>query len=354
MATGRGTGRPRLGAMAKPTMKDVAARAGVDTSTVSRALNEHTRDMLSADTVDRVLAAAEELGYRPNVLARGLRTQRSGLVGMVVPDLTNPFFPPIVRGLEDTLGAENITLIVVNTDNDADRERSSLQSLVGRQVDGLVLATSHIDYREPDVEMLPHGLPLVLVNRRSPNVDVSFVVPDDDAAVHEVVEYLVQLGHTRLAHLAGPQAVSTGKARLAAFMDACRRFGIEAPAVETTGAFVADEGTAACQRLLEAAPDVTAIFAANDLIAVGALRALRGSGRVVPDDVSLVGYNDMPLVDLIDPPLTTVAVPQVEMGRTAGRLLLAQLDPDVVDEDRLRGIILPSRLVVRRSTAAPS
>ncbi len=335
--------------MGKPTMKDVAAKAGVDTSTVSRALGDDTRRMLSADTVERVLAAAEALGYRPNALARGLRMQRSNTIGMIVPDLTNPFFPPVVRGLEDAFEVRGYTLIVTNTDNDEERERSALRSLLDRQVDALVLATAHVESDGLGPEA--RSIPTVLVNRRSDDDRVSSVVPHDEAAVREVAAHLAQLGHRSVAHIAGPQALSTGRDRRSAFQDACIEAGLGEPTIEIADAFVLEQGQAACRRLLARDTDITAIFAANDLLAVGALRTMREIGVRVPDDISLVGYNDMPLVDLIDPPLSTVHVPQYEMGREAARLLLMELEGE--DGIRGRSVQLPSHLVVRGSTAAP-
>lgn len=334
--------------MTKPTMKDVATLAGVDTSTVSRALSSGTRHMISQETVDRVVRAADELRYRPNALARGLRTQSSRTIGIVVPDLTNPFFPPIVRGLEDALVEHGYTLIVVNTDNDEGRERAALDKLADQQVDGLVLATARMDDGRPP-RALPGGA-VVLVNRRSQAEGLSSVVPHDDAAVRGVVRHLVDLGHRRLAHVAGPQSLSTGYDRRLAFERACAEAGLPTPVVEVAAGFRREAGGAACRDLLSRSRDVTAVFAANDLLALGCLDALRAAGLAVPGDVSLVGYNDMPLVDLVDPPLTTVQVPQYEMGREAARLLLDELD----DGQSLRGrsVQLPTHLVVRSSTAA--
>ncbi len=333
--------------MAKPTMQDVATLAGVDRSTVSRALNSETQGRLSKETVRRVEQAAAELGYRPNVLASGLRKQQSFTVGMLIPDLTNPFFPPIVRGLESSLQARGYTLIVINTDNDADVELASLETLATRQVDGLVLATVHLS--QGDLPLMVTRRPTVLVNRKAEGNRLSSVVPDETAAVREVVEHLVGLGHTKLAHIAGPQDVSTGHDRRSAFEQSCRDAGLPPPAVEVASAFRREAGLTACQGLLEQGADFTAIFAANDLLAIGCYEALHEAGRAVPGDVSVVGYNDMPLVDMIDPPLTTVRVPQYEMGKEAARLLLEELG----DGDTMRGrsVQLPSHLVLRDSTA---
>lgn len=337
--------------MVKTTMSDVARQAGVDVSTVSRALNERTAGMLRSETVERVLAAAQELGYQPNVLARGLRTQKSHTVGMLLPDLTNPFFPPIVRGLEDALDAGGYTLIVANTDNDARRERRSLASLVGRQVDGLVVATSHLDGDEGADAV--GNLPVVLLNRRGTDPTVPAVVPDDATGVTLAVEHLADLGHERIAHVAGPADTSTGRARREAFEAAATARGVyDAELVEDTAVFAVEDGTDACERLLARHPGVTAVFAANDLLAIGCLRALRAAGRRVPDDLSLVGFNDMPLVDLIDPPLTTVRIPQYDMGRRAGETLLELLEQPR-PRRRRKPVEIRPELVVRHSTAAP-
>lgn len=339
--------------MPKPTMSDVAAHAGVDISTVSRALNERTAALLRSETVDRVTAAAAELGYRPNVLARSLRTQRSHTIGMVIPDLTNPFFPPVVRGVEDVLGDAGYTLIIANTDNDDRREEISLRSLVGRQVDGLLVATSHLGDGTPSDDERG-GLPLVLVNRRGSDAAIPSVVPDDVAGIDAVIGHLTDLGHHRIAHLAGPQDTSTGRTRAQAFRDALTTAGLhDEDLVEGAELFDIEAGREACERLLSRRPDLTAIVAANDLLAIGCIRAMRARGLRVPSDISLVGFNDMPLVDLIDPPLTTVRVPQHEMGRAAARILLGLLGEDSVDNDHVHLELAPE-LVVRSSTAAPA
>lgn len=337
--------------MANSTMADVARHAGVDVSTVSRALNERTAGMLRAETVDRVLASAAELGYRPNVLARGLRTQRSHTVGMIIPDLTNPFFPPVVRGVEDALDAADYTLIVANTDNDPRRDARSLQTMIGRQVDGLIVATSHLD---GDGAADVGSLPVVLVNRRGRGTRAPSIVPDDRAGVSLVVQHLTELGHRRIAHVAGPPDTSTGLTRAEAFRDCAVASGaFDETLVEPAAVFAVGDGRAACERLLDRHDDVTAIVAANDLLAIGCLVELRQRGMRVPEDISLVGFNDMPLVDLIDPPLTTVRVPQYDMGVAAGRMLL-----DLLQDDRNGGagveiVELPPELIVRGSTAHP-
>lgn len=340
--TARGTDR-----MAKPRMTDVARLAGVDTSTVSRALNESTAGMLRPETVARVVAASTELGYLPNVLARGLRTRRSRTVGMLVPDITNPFFPPVVRGIEDELSIHGYTLLVTNSDNEPVKEERALANLVERQVDAVIVATSQVG---GTMDSRPAGIPMVFVNRRGAS-DLPYVVPDDAAGVRLVVRHLAGLGHRAIGHVAGPQETSTGRARLVAFRAAMAEVGLVDDAIEVAEVFGDPSGRRATSELLDRRPGLTALLAANDLLAVGALRELRARGVAVPATMSLTGYNDMPLVDLLDPPLTTVRVPQYEMGRTAARLVLGMLEGGEPVEPV--GIEVPPELVVRASTAAP-
>lgn len=333
-------------------MADIAARAGVTVATVSRALTERTAASLRPETVARIRAVADELGYRPNQLARGLRTRRSSTLGMLAPDLTNPFMPPVVRAVEEVLRAAGYTLIVANTDNEPDREARLLQTMVDRQVEGLVLATARLD-ASWRVDRSTTPVPVVLVNRSS-RFDLPTVVPDDAQCMGLAVDHLLDLGHRRIGHVAGPRGISTGRDRAEAFehhLGAAGHFDPER--VEDTERLTVDEGRRACARLLDRHPDLTAIAAANDLLAIGCLRTLRERGRRVPEDVSLVGFNDMHFVDLLDPPLTTVRVPQRELGRAAAELALA-LVTDHGTTATAAMVRLPGTLVVRGSTCPPS
>lgn len=337
--------------MARPTMADVAARAGVTVATVSRALSDRTSVALRAATVAHVRAVAEELGYRPNALARGLRTKRSFTVGMLTPDLTNPFMPPVVRAVEEILERAGYTLIVANTDNEPRREAQALQTLASHQVEGLVLATATLD-EDWQVGEPAARLPVVLVNRRS-RFPLPTVVPDDTQGVGLAVGHLLDLGHRRVAHIAGPPRISTGRARAEAFERALAGAGTGEPLhIERTTRLTVDEGERACVRLLDRRPDVTAIFAANDMLAIGCLRALRHRGIHVPEQVSIVGFNDMQLVDLLDPPLTTVRIPQAAMGQAAAEVLLELLTGAIPSPEPAL-VELPGELIVRGSTAPP-
>jgi LacI family transcriptional regulator len=334
------------------TLKDVAAAAGVHVSTASRALNPETRSVVNVDTAGRVLEVAERLGYRPHPLARGLRTNRTLTIGMVVPDLMNPLFPPIYAGADAVLGDLGYSVLVSGDDNDPAKGRSVVVALVERRVDGLILANAHRDLVIPTRHS---KVPTVLVNRSSASNEFPAIVGDDHAGIGLVVGHLVSLGHTAIAHVAGSQDLSTGLARRQAFVEWTNREGLDAhpELIVEAGAFRTEEGRAACDRLLDSGENFTAIVAANDLIALGCYDALAQRDISVPGDVSVTGYNDMTFVDRVAPPLTTVAVPYQEMGGAAARQLLDLLVGEVGAGTPHPPTRLAPELVVRESTAPP-
>jgi LacI family transcriptional regulator, galactose operon repressor len=334
-----------------PTLRDVALMAGVHPATASRALNPQTRPLVNADTARKVLRAAESLGYQPNPIARSLKTAKTTTVGMVIPDLTNPLFPPIVRGAEDVLSAAGYNAWIANTDNDPRREEAQIESLRSRQVEGLIVATARREH--PLLARLhDQGVRMVLVNRRVDNLELPSVSADDAVGIELAVAHLAGLGHRRVAHLAGPQDTSTGVVRSRAFRHAVRDHGLsDDPALVVECAYWSEaDGARAVRRLLDAGSPFTAIVGGNDLIALGCYDVFAERGLRCPDDVSLVGFNGMPFLDKMRPPLTTVSIPHYQLGSEAARLLL-----DAIEEpDRTpRSILLAPSLVVRSSTAAP-
>ncbi|HEX2104267.1 MAG TPA: LacI family DNA-binding transcriptional regulator [Solirubrobacteraceae bacterium] len=333
----------------RPTIRDVAARAGVHPATASRALNPALPGRIAEATAARVRAAARDLGYTPDPAARSLRTRRSGVVGVVVPDLTNPVLPPIVRGVEETLWPAGLACLVADTDNDPEREASAVAELAARRCDGLIVASATRD--SATVRALATGdVATVLVTRDVPGAGLSFVGGDDAAGVRAAVRHVAELGHERIGYVAGPADLSTTRTRLDALhaavaaAPACAR-----PVVRHARAYTVAAGRAAARRLLAADGAVSAILAGNDMLALGVYEALADAGLRCPAEISVVGHNDMPMVDKLEPPLTTVAIPQYEIGIAAARLLMDRLGRDRPAERRL----LPTRLVVRRSTAPP-
>jgi LacI family transcriptional regulator len=338
--------------MARPrvTLRDVARRVGVHPSTVSRALNPATRGLITEGIARRVTRAAARLGYRLNPIAYGLKTNRSRTVGVLVPDITNPVFPPIIRGIEDALAEAGYTAILANTDNDAGRERVILENMFARRVDGLILATAR--RRDPVVERcIAEDLPVVLINRMVDSGAVSWVVNDDAFGVQLVVRHLIDRGHTRIAHLAGPLTLSTGNARHRSFLSALKAAGLrnDARRVVACGAFSESEGRLGFLELWRRDRSFTAVVAANDLLALGCYDAARELGVRVPDDLAVTGFNDMPFVDKLQPPLTTVRIPHYRMGAQAARTLVARLHNR---DAPIEHVTLRPELVVRASTAA--
>jgi len=334
----------------KVTLRDVATRAGVHPATVSRALAEATRHKVNAETARRVIVAARELEYEPHLTARTLRTGRTATAGVLIPDLTNPLFPPILRGIEDSLAERDFTALIANTDNDSERERRALRALRARNVDGFILLTAHRNDTTL-ASLIDNEIPVVTVNRVASGPDVSSVSADDFTGIAAVVDHLVGLGHTRIAAIAGPRSLSTGRGRLKALSAGLRRHGmtLDPGRVVYARAFSVTEGQR-CMAELLAGTDATVVVAANDMLAVGCLDALRSRGLRCPADISVTGYNDMLFMDKLDPPLTTVRIPQVQMGIEAGRILLDRL---LGRTNATQHLVLPVQLVVRKSTAAP-
>ena len=340
------------GATARVTLRDVARVAGVHPGTASRALGEETRALVNEETARRVLEAAEQLGYRPNPIARGIKTNRSYTIGVLIPDLTNPLFPPILRGIEDRLEESGYTPLMANTDNDPERERIDWHAMRARQVDGIVAATARRDHRLL-AELVDSGVPVVLVNRRAPEGGVPSATADDRRGIRLAVEHLAELGHTHIAHIAGPLELSTGLDRHEGFHEAMGELGLEVDPelVVVTRAFTEAEGAKACAELLDRGAGPTAIAAANDRIALGCYDVFAERGIACPDEISVVGFNDMPFADRFQPPLTTIRIPHYEIGMAAAELMLEIL---LNGEAPPRDIRLEPSLVVRSSAAAPA
>jgi LacI family transcriptional regulator len=343
--------------MADPpaTLRDVAAAARVHPATASRALNPDTRMLVSEETARRVADAAAALGYRPNPVARSLRTRRSNTIGVLIPDLNNPLFPPMVRGLEDRLTAAGYVALLGNTDGDTGKEQTIFEQMRARHVDGFVLATAHA--HDPVLaEAAQAELAVVLMNRTDPEHDFSAVSVDNERGMQMSVAHLVELGHTRIAHIAGPPQVSTGEGRRRGYNEGLKRANLDPDedlVVAATG-FTVEEGARCCGELLARRGDrarFTAIAVANDMLAVGCFTALDEAGLDCPGDLSLVGFNDMPFVDRLRPPLTTIRFPHYRLGTEAAELLLDRIDhADATVQTRY----LDPELVIRGSTAAPA
>lgn len=338
--------------MARPraTLKDVAERCGVHLSTVSRVLNKKPGYAVSEEVAENVRRVAKEMGYKTNPFAYSLRLNRSFTIGVLIPDLSNPMFPPIIRGIEHRLARSGYVAIFGDSDDRAGEERRIVERLKARQTDGLILATAH---RADDLikECLEEGLPVVLINRSVENGGVASVTNDDVAGVRKAVRHLCELGHRRIAHVAGPQEISTGYQRYLGFLAAMKAEGlaVDEDLVAFCERFSEEEGRLALAGILANKKPFTAVVAANDLLALGCYDAIEAAGLSCPQDISVTGYNDMPFADKFKPALTTIHIPLYDMGELAAEAMLDMID---ADNEEPRKIVVPPELIVRGSTAA--
>lgn len=339
-------------------LRDLARQVGVHPSTVSRVLSGDPAARLADTTRTRILRAAHETDYRPNRLARSLKVRRTRLLGMLIPDVTNPFFSALFRAVEDAAGEAGYNVILCNTDDSPARLDQHLRALGEGHVDGVLVAAAHLhDARIAD--LAARGtLPYVLVNRHRGAGDAC-VVSEDAGGARLIVDHLVSLGHTRIAHLTGGSDISTTATRAESFRTALRAHGLEADeALVVHGGLTEESGAAGMRMLLNraGARGPTAVFAANDLVAIGAIDVAQSRGLRVPEDLAVAGYNDIPAAAraVNGRGLTTVRVPLAEMGRRAAQMLIRRLDGGL-DSSAWDGeptrVVLPVELVIRGSTA---
>ena len=327
-----------------PTIRDVAERAGVAPITASRVIN--CSGSVSAGTRERVVAAAEELGYVPNQLARGLRSRRTHTLGLILTDITNPFWTTVARGVEDAASRRGFSVIFCNTDESEHRQERQVRVLLEKRVDGFLLVpagntTQHIALIQEQ------GVPVVVLDRPL-SAEVDIVRGDSEGGAYQLTQHLLKLGHRRIAVLGGPEGLSVVSARVAGYIRARHEFGCDVtePCI-LYGSFTQSAGYQMAQRALTLDPRPTALFALNNFIAIGAMRGLRDAGVQIPDDVTLVGFDDLPTNFVVDPFLTVACQPAYDMGQHATKLLLARLSKEETGD--FREVVLPTELIVRRS-----
>jgi len=327
------------------TMADVAREAGVSLMTVSRVVNE--KGEVSPATRQRVLEIVERLSYRPSAIARGLATQRTGSLGLVMPDVANPFFSDVAHGVEHVAYAEGYNVFLCNTDEDPQRELTVLQLLEEKQVDGVVLCSSRLDDGELETALAHHPAAVLVNCRLEGDGVVASVLIDDEVGGRMATQHLLHSGHKAVGFLAGPPASRSGQQRAKGYRAALTAAALPHNPGWTPHCFpVVQSGRETARHLLTAYPELTAFFCYNDLVAVGALQACADLGRQVPDDIAIVGFDDIPLAALVIPPLTTCRVRRYELGAQAMRLLLDQIggSPGECAE-----IVLQPQLIVRAS-----
>jgi LacI family transcriptional regulator len=332
------------------TMTDVAKAAGVSIQTISAVING--KSGISAATRERVLRVIEELDYHPNMLASSLRSQRSTTIGVLVASITNPFFPGVVRGIEDAAQRNGYSVFLCNTDDDPAKQNSYLRLLRRHRVGGLIAAsgTGSVDGQRIVEYLLDHGVPVVILGNRQGHPRMVALTVDDHIGGYDATAHLLDIGHRRIGIITGPPSHREAKERLEGYFAALRDRSIDAdPDLVVPGAFSTAGGQAGAFQLMSLVAPPTAVVAANDLAAIGAIAVAKRLGKRVPEDVAVVGYDDIEMAALYDPPITTIAQPLYEMGTTALEAVLERTrDP------KLEGgvITFPSRLIVRGSTVS--
>jgi LacI family transcriptional regulator len=331
------------------TINDVARLAGVSITTVSHVIN-NTR-FVSDELKERVVTAMHELDYRPNTLAQGLRKGTTKTIGLIIPDNSNLFFAEIARSIED-VGYENgYSVILCNTDNNLEKQRRYTEVLVSKQVDGIILISageSAEDLEETQVA----GIPVVVADREIEQTMVDVVLVDNEKGGYLATKYLLELGHRRISCIAGPSLLTPSAQRVQGYQRALQEANI-APnsGYLATGDFGMESGESAIRKLLDTQPRTTAVFVCNDMMAVGAMRGAREFGLRVPEDLSIIGFDNILLARATTPPLTTVAQPKSTLARVTTELLIKRIHA-ANDNGERRQIVLAPELVIRESCCA--
>jgi len=328
-----------------PNLIDIARRAGVAPITVSRVINNS--GYVSQSTRERVEAAVRELGYVPNTIARGLRSKRTHTLALIVTDITNPYFTSMARGVEDVAGASNYTVIYCNTDESETKEEKYANMLAQRQVDGVLLVPScgnakTIKFFEAN------DINVVVLDRRISGVRSDIVCSDSENGANRLVKLLIGLGHKRIAIITGPKDVSTSADRVIGYQQALTDAGLSENELIYYGAFKEQSGYELTNQAMMQLPRPTAIFGANNFIAMGIIKALHDLKLDVPDDISVVGFDDLPDSMFIKPFLTVARQRAYEMGQLATELLLKRISGELSQEHR--ELILPIEILVRESS----
>ncbi len=335
--------------MAPITLKDLAAQLNLSTSTVSRALSDHPR--ISQKTKDRVLALAHSYDYQPDSIAKSLQNKKTMTIGVIVPQIKQNFFASVINGIENVAYGAGYMIIVSQSDEDYEKEVFYTRAMAANRVAGLLVSLSMTTRRMDHFKSLQrNGMPIVFFDRVSEEIEANKVVVDDYHGALDAVTHLIKTGSRRIAHLAGPKHLSIARERLRGYRDALASAGLPYDqAMVIHGGLDDTDGVLGFNKLLIAKGRPDAIFGVNDPVATGAFLSLKEHGYRVPDDIALVGFSNNIITSLLDPPLTTVNQPSIEMGKAAVKLLLDQIESEG-NGDKPKTITLDTELVIRKSS----
>lgn len=331
-----------------PTLKSIAVKLGVSVSTVSRVINgKSSRYRISKETEQLILEAAKELSYTPNQLARGLRLKRTNTIGYLIPDISNPFFASIAKSVEKSARKFGYSIILCDSEESTELESSSLQLMLNRKVDGLIISPVGLEVSHL-IEISQKDIPIVLLDRYFPNLNIPFVTSDNYQGAFEAVSYLISNGHSRIACIQGLKNTSPNNDRVKGYRDAHIKNDIEIDESLIVGdSFGEENGYIETKLLLKKGDLPTAIFSVSNLISLGAIRAITEEGLKIPDDISMISFDDQPYSRFLSTPMTTVAQQSNQIGQIATKLLIDQIESNRANESK--GIFLPTRMIIRDS-----
>ncbi|TCL65899.1 LacI family transcriptional regulator [Hydrogenispora ethanolica] len=335
------------------TIKDIARLANVSKATVSRVINNKSEGV-GEETKQKILRIIEELNYRPSLLARGLVTKRTHSLGLIIPDITNPFFPQLARGAEDTAAKHGYSLFLCNSDNSPEKEQRYIEAFIEKRIDGVMLASSISKSAiQSQIQLLKSvDIPFTLLDRYLEGSEPETgVFLDNQAGAYQATDYLLKNGHRRIVFVAGPLGVMTSWYRFQGFQMAHYDNGVEIDySLVMEGDYQLSSGKELVERLIEAELEFTAIFAGNDMMAIGALKALQSRGIKIPETVEVIGFDNIELSSLVEPALTTVAQPTYEMGVKGAQMLIRVIEGEGIPE---RNVYLKPELLFRATTRHP-
>ena len=330
------------------TIVQIAKSLGVSTITVSRALNNRGY-YIKKETKEKILKKAAELNYRPNHIARSLRIRSTHAIGLILPDIKNPFFPNVASSINKIANSREYNVILCSSEGGINKEKSEVSTLLNRRVDGLIIIPSDCNNGSDTYKQLKEtNIPFVLMDRYWRNINCSYVVCNDIYGAYLATSYLIKLGHKRIAHFSGSMIVTSAENRLKGYKKALEEYEIpysEELVIETD--VTQESGTRAMEIILEQKENPTAIFAWNDTVAIGAMQAIKSKGLKIPEDISLVGFDDIDVSSLLYVPLTTIHQPQDELGETSAKILFEQIENK--ENPQIKQILLEPELVVRNS-----
>ena len=330
------------------TIEYIARLANVSKATVSRVINNKAEGV-GKETRARVQAFIDQYDYRPNLLARGVATSQTKTIGLVIPDITNPFFPAVVKSIEEYANVHGYSVILCDTNASPEREKKSVSTLIASRVDGVILATTLDEKAEWSWDFGKYNIPCVLIDRRLNDEDYNAsVFVDNDYASYIATEHLIRHGQSKIAFLTGPKNLSTTSERLEGHRSALKHYNIPySEALISEGEYSFVGGAQATRRLLASGAEFHAVVASNDMMAIGAMRVLREQGLRIPEDVEIIGFDNIDISAMVDPALTTMEQPIYEMGSKAAEALIALMGGRTLAEKNIR---LEAKLVIREST----